>query len=116
PTGSMPCAAKRSSTSALLRIATSCALSLSMTDRGVAAGASIGYHVDASNPRKPDSATVGTAGNADERFAPATASAMIFPVLICGSTLGMVGNQSDICPDNKAAVAWPITLYGTCTS
>ena len=83
---------------------------------GVVAGASSGYHVDASKPRNPDSATVGTSASAGERLPPATASAAIFPALMCGSTLGMDGNHSETWPDSRSVVAWPITLYGTWVS
>src|SRR5471030_2764711 len=74
PTGSAPCAIRRSLTSGNARMRTIPRLSAATTSRGVRAGAA--------NPNKPaaskpgnDSATVGNSGNCGERFAVVTATA-----------------------------------------
>src|SRR5262249_34292601 len=83
PSVSPPSLARRSRTSFAASARFTSALSFAITGAGVPAGASSPYQVFASNPGKPDSATVGTAGSSGERFAEVTASARSLPLLTC---------------------------------
>jgi hypothetical protein len=84
---------------------TSSAFSLFTTGFGVFAGACTPYHAVASNFGKPDSAMVGTSGNAGERFSPVCASARSFPDLICGSVEEKPLNMSCMCPPRRSVTA-----------
>ena len=59
------------------------------TLRGVPAVARTPYHASAANPGKPCSATVGTSGNAGERFGPVVAMACKRPARMCAVTADM---------------------------
>ncbi len=77
PTISKPTLARRSFASGSFTMRMTSACSLSMIGRGVRAGARSPYHASAAKPGKPCSATVGTSGNANERFAPVVRIARI---------------------------------------
>ena len=90
------------------------ALIFAMIAGGVPAGASRPNHDDASNPGRPDSATVGTSGYAGARVAEVTANARSFPDLICGSDGGRLSNINCTCPAIRSCNAGALPLYGTC--
>lgn len=71
PIGSMPFFFSRSATSGELTARFTAAASFSMTGFGVPAGVTKPIHSTPSYPGNPISATVGTSGICDERFAPA---------------------------------------------
>src|SRR5688572_27321756 len=76
-----------------------------MTCGGVAAGASTPYHVVNEYPGTPASATVGTSGTTDERFALVTASARTLPDLMCGTMFTGLLKPTSTSPASMAI--WP---------
>ena len=73
------------------------------------------YQEDASKPGRPCSATVGTSGSADGRFAPALASARTLLAATCGNTTGMRSKNIWTWPAMRSFIAGPAPRYGTCT-
>ena len=79
--------------------------SFARTGGGVFAGATSPNQAEASKPGTPDSAMVGTSGRALARFEPATATALMFLPLTCGSTAGMLSNMTGIWPATRSFIA-----------
>lgn len=77
---------------------------------GVPAGANSPIQLLTSNPGKPNSATVGTSGNATVRARPIDAIARSLPAFTCGSTVGIVANDNCVWPLNKSAIAGELPL------
>ena len=77
---------------------------------GVPAGTNTPYQVVISRPGKPASASVGTSGNSDERFAVVTASARTLPPLIWPIAEDVVSNISCALPDMRSRCAWLLPL------
>jgi hypothetical protein len=108
PTGSRACAAKYSRAAFVCRIAPTSRRSRSMMGCGVPAGAAMPSQPIYSKSGRPDSATVGTSGSAASRVGLVTASARIFPALICGScTFGALNVKS-----NRPAIRSSIAAGG----
>ena len=105
----------RATTSGALSALATSSRSFASTGPGVFAGATRPYQEEASKPGRPCSATVGTLGSADGRFAPALASARALPAAICGNTTGMRSKNIWTCPAIKSFIAGPAPRYGTCT-
>jgi hypothetical protein len=79
---------------------------------GVLRGAKSTNEKDASKFGNPDSATLGTSGNAGERFNPETARATNLPERICGKTVGPAKKPHETCPPKISCTAGAGPLYG----
>src|SRR5439155_25385816 len=93
-TGMVPIRTITSRTSGVAATALSSACSRSITGLGVADGAQIIVHPTASKPGTPDSAIVGTSGNAGTRAVELTPSARTLPALMWPTTLPASANMS----------------------
>src|SRR5262250_820188 len=82
--GSEPSSRMRATMSGASSALATSSRSFASTGSGVFAGATRPYQEEASKPTRPCSATVGTSGSADGRFAPALASARTLPAATCG--------------------------------
>src|SRR5262249_45620916 len=65
------------------------------------------YQEEDSKPASPCSATVGTLGSANGRFAPALASGRTLPAAICGNTTGMRSKNIWTWPATRSFIAGP---------
>ena len=93
-TGMVPIRTITSRTSGVAATALSSTYSRSITGLGVADGAQIIVHPTASKPGTPDSAIVGTLGNAGTRPVELTPSARTLPALMWPTTLPASANIS----------------------
>ncbi len=80
-------------------VSTSVMFSLSITARGVPAGATTACQEAPSTPGKPISGVVGTSGSSDERSVAVITSALSRPAFTCGRKAGMVLNAICTLPD-----------------
>ena len=111
---STPIADMRSLASALATNSASAPYNLSITGRGVRAGASIPYQVATSKPLSPCSSRLGISGAAAERFAVVTPSARIRPLRTCGIMVAIGSKIICTRPASRSGTATPVPLYGTC--
>src|SRR5574341_1339708 len=100
--------------SGCLRARAACFDSWATIGPGVPWGAHRPYQVLMLKPGRPDSATVGTSGKAEERLAVVTAMARSLPDLMNGIAEGIESNISWICPPIRSVKAGALPLYGTC--
>src|SRR5262249_3652389 len=114
PIVSTPSAAKRALTSAMSKILTSSALSLSMIGCGVRAGANSAVQIEASTSATPSCCRVGQSGLNLDGLAEATASTRTRPVLMCGATEELELTASGTSPAASAFAAGAPPLYGMC--
>src|SRR5947199_2047320 len=117
-TGMVPIRTITSRTSGVAATALSSACSRSITGLGVADGAQIIVHPTASKPGTPDSAIVGTSGNAGTRAVELTPSARTLPALMWPTTLPASANMSNVTRHHvvergrRAAIADAVHLGG----
>src|SRR5581483_3487434 len=104
PTISLPAASSFCRTSGAWSACTATSCNRAMIAFGVPAGASSPYQAVASNPGKPNSATVGTSGKDAMRRDPVVATARSLPSLTCGSTT-LSPNMSCTSPRRTSAIA-----------
>src|SRR5258706_9846843 len=114
PTGSRPCAARRSRSCRFASAAPTSPESFARMSDGTPAGTNRpNQPASISIPRTPASASVGTSGRYARRECPVTPSARSLPALMWASASEALANITWISPPSSAATAGPPPLYGT---
>src|SRR5438067_906745 len=108
--GSAPCACRRSTISGEASALPTAPFSLSITGRGVPAGAGIPYQSDTAICGWPSSANVGASGTRRLRSGLAAASTRSLPLLTCWMSDGAASNMICTRPPIRSATAGPLPL------